>query len=445
MKIECTAAVLLLCATATFAQDAPASNWSFNGRLEIRANYRQSQEEKFQLRFPFPSFFLPVGQKAGFEETPESGSHPELSVLQLRLDAKYGKWLTAHAQVHALDKYRRNPTTSDRKVDADELWIRIGDKPEFLARPEHTSFFVQVGKAPKMERQPIRLLESYGLAATSFNRMEDTQLLLGGSVGRNLYWRFQLANGNPLFFRDPNALAGDNGVPERNPVVHPNPPEPPVKTGFPILYNAETESLFFETEHAQVGEGLGYRWQNAAETMGFDAIVFHYRRTMAEKAELTGTFYGGDILLLRGPINAGVPFHGRTKEEYGGRIYSEWHELTAIAQFTKQAVAGLQRQGYEFEAGYKFNTQFGPHVGTETLLQSIQPALRISGITNRFRGSALLYPAPSIWWPWTKIDAGVRIGFTKSTDLTIEHAKHNIGAPRKLDVDETLVTLRIRI
>ncbi|MGZ5477027.1 MAG: hypothetical protein ACXW29_12910 [Thermoanaerobaculia bacterium] len=444
MKIECTVAVLLLCATATFAQDSPAPGWSFNGRLEIRANHRQSQHEKFQLRYPFPSFFLPVGQTAGFEETPDPGNHLELSVVQVKLDAKYGKWLSAHAQVHAIDKYRRNPTTSDRKIDADELWIRAGEKPEFLARPEHTSFFLQAGKAPKMERQPIRLLESYGLAATAFNRMEDTQLLIGGSVGRNLYWRFQLANGNPLFFRDPNALAGDNGEPELNPFLHPN-PDPRVKSGFPILYNAETESLFFDTEHPQVGEGLGYRWQNAAETMGFDAILFHYRRTMAEKAVLDGTFYGGDIFLLRGPKDAGVPWHGRTKEEYGGRVYSEWHDLTAIAQFTKQAVAGLQRQGYEFEAGYKLNTPFGPHIGSETLVQSIQPAVRISGITNRFRGNGNLYPAPSIWWPWTKIDAGVRIAFTKNTDLTIEHAKHNIGAPRKLKVDETLATLRFRI
>src|SRR5450759_4750384 len=100
MKIECTAAVLLLCATATFAQDSPAPAWSFNERLEIRANYRQSQYEKFQLKYPFPSLFLPVGQKAGFEETPDPGSHLELSVVQVKLDAKYGKWLSAHAQVH---------------------------------------------------------------------------------------------------------------------------------------------------------------------------------------------------------------------------------------------------------------------------------------------------------------------------------------------------------
>ncbi len=432
MKTASIAAALSLCATTVLAQ------WTFTKRIELRANYRDSNEERFALRFPFPPEFLPVGQTAGFEQTPDPGHHFDLSVLQIRLDAKYGKWLTGHVQFHAQDKYRRNPTTSDRQTDADELWIRIGEKPEFFDRPERTSFFVQIGKAPKMERQPIRLLESYGLAATSFNRMEDTQALAGGTVGRNLYWRLQVANGNPLFFRDPNALAGDNGTPELNPLVHPH-PDPRIKSGFPILYNAEVESLFFDDEHVQFGQGLGYRWRRADQHFGFDAIAFHYRRTMSDDEKgIDGTFYGDDIDLLLGPLEKGLPLHGRTKEEYGARIYSEWHGLTAIAQFTKQAIAGLQRQGYEVEAGYAFNTPKG-------VLQSIQPAVRVSGLTNRFRGNARLFPAPSIWWPWTKIDAGVRIGFIHNIDLTIERAKHNIGAPRKLDLAETLVTLRARI
>src|SRR5690349_23762775 len=53
----------------------------------------------------------------------------------------YRDWFAAHAQLHAQDKYRRNPTSEDRKVDADELWLRVGPKPEFLARPERTSVF----------------------------------------------------------------------------------------------------------------------------------------------------------------------------------------------------------------------------------------------------------------------------------------------------------------
>src|SRR5439155_25406228 len=190
MKSVCSAAIFFA-ATSLFAQQSFLSNWTFNERIEIRANYRDSRHERFAIRFKFPPEFLPVGETSAFEETPDAGHRLEVSVLQIRLDAKYGKLLTAHAQVHAQDKYRRNPTRSDRQADAAELWIRIGEKPDFLERPEHTSFFAQIGKAPKMERQPIRLLGSYGLAATSFNRMEDTQLLVGGTVGRNLYWRLQ--------------------------------------------------------------------------------------------------------------------------------------------------------------------------------------------------------------------------------------------------------------
>lgn len=437
---------LVVCALVLFALRAHAqdSQWLLGSRIELRANYRNSHEEAFALKFPFPPSFLPVGQKVGYMATVDPGRHFELSVAQWKLDASYGKLFNAHAQVHVQDKYRRNPTSEDKQVDADEFYVRVGEKPEFLERPERTSLFVQVGKAPKMERQPVRLLESYGLAATSFNRFEDIQFLSGGTLGRNLYWRVAVANGNPLYFRDPNALAGDNGIRE---LLQPN-PDPHLKSGFPILYNAEAEGYVFDSKHVQVGEGLGYRWQNDARTSGVDAIAFHYRRSMAdgEGAEkITGSFYDGDLDLLRGPLDAGVPITDRTKEEYGARVYGEWHALTAIAQFTKQHVAGLQREGWEVETGYRFTTAAGPQIGGESLVQWWQPAVRVSGLTNRFRGNANLYPAPSIWWNWTKIDYGIRIGFAKNADLTAEYAKHNVGAPRKLDLNEVLVTLRVRI
>ena len=412
----------------------PSTLWSFTPRLEIRANYRESNQERFQLRFPFPPEFLPPGQVNGFLETVDAGGHAELSVVNLQLDAAYSNWFLARAKVHAVDKYRRNPTSSDRDVDADELFVRFGEMPEFLARPEGTSFFAQAGKAPKLERQPTRLLESYGLAANSFNRFEDVQLIVGGTVGRSLYWRLIGASGNPLFFRDPNALAGDNGIPEQRELN----PDPSLKSGFPILYNAETEDLFFSTENLQFGQALGYRWQREDQTLGLDVILFHYRRNLADAAELTGTFYRGDLDLLDGPFDrGGLPTSGRRKEEYGGRLYGEWHGLTAIAQFTKQNVAGLQRQGYEVEAGYRFAV-------TQSVVRSFQPAVRLSGITNRFRGNGVIFPAVSIWWPWTKIDAGFRVGLPYNVDLTVERSKHNIGAPRKLDLSETLVTLRWR-
>ncbi len=431
------AVIPLLFATSLYGQ------WTFGTRLEFRANYRDSKESKFALRFPFPPSFLPVGQTQGFLETVDAGRHTELSVAQLRLDANYGNWFAAHAQVHGQDKYRRNPTSEDKKVDADELWLRLGVKPEFLERPERTSFFIQAGKFPHIERQPTRLLESYGLAATAFNRFEDVGFMGGGSVGRNLYWRLSGTTGNPLYIRDTNALAGDNGIKE---LLTPN-PDPKLKAGIPILYNTETEGYFLRTDHVQFGQGIGYRWQNAAQSFGFDAIVFHYRRSMADEEKLTGTFYGADLDLLDGPDGFGIslPISGRRKEETGARLYTEWRGLTATAQFTKQLFAGMHRQGEELEVGYQIPWSFGPSVGGESLVQGIQPAVRWSGLQNYFKGPRT-FIAPSVWWNWVKIDYGVRIGFAKHTDLTIERAKHVIVVTAvRLRPDETLVTLRVRM
>jgi hypothetical protein len=414
---------------------AQTTGWTFQSRIELRANYRNSKETRFPLRFPFPPEFLPVGQTVGFEETVDPGPHTEFSVAQIRLDANYGNWFAVHTQFHAQDKYRRNPTSEDRQTDADELWIRFGPKPDFLERPTGSSVFLQMGKFPKMERQPIRLLESYGLAATAFNRFEDVGFLSGGTIGRNLYWRLQATTGNPLYFRDPNALAGDNGIKELL-QLHPN---PRLKSGIPILYNTETEGYSLRTDHVQFGQGIGYRWQNEGQTFGFDAVIFHYRRSMADEEHLTGTFYGGDLDLLDGPDGFGIslPIHGRRKEETGARVYSEWHGLTAIGQFTKQLFAGLYRQGEELEIGY----QIPAHL---RLVPSVQPAVRWSALQNFFKGPRN-FVAPSMWWNWVKIDYGVRIGFAHNVDVTVERARHNIVVPLKLDESETLVTLRVRV
>lgn len=411
------------------------NTWTWSHRVELRGDYRWSADERHPLRFPFPPAALPPGQTQAFLETPDPGSHVELNVADLQLDLGYGDLFAARVKAHGQALHRRNPTSSDRKVDVDELYLRFGPKPEFLERPDGTTFFVQAGKFSKMERQPQRLLESYGLAATSFNRFEDVQAQVGGTIGRNFYWRLQAANGNPVFFRDPNALAGDNGTPE---LLQPF-PVTDFGSGFPILYNAETEDLFFETDHVQIGEGLGYRWERADQTLGFDLIVFHYRRNLAQEEDLTGTFYGGDLDLLDGAPHIGVPSlptQGRTKEEYGARLYAEWHGLTSTAQFTKQNVAGLQREGWELETGYHIPLNLG-------IIQSIQPAARLSGLTNRFTGPAF-YTAPSVWWQWTKIDAGVRIAMKHGFDVTAETTKHNVGSRFKLNLRETMVTVRWR-
>ncbi|HYH08170.1 MAG TPA: hypothetical protein VEK11_14035 [Thermoanaerobaculia bacterium] len=422
--------VLAVCGSAS-AQDT----WSWGTKFEVRANYRWSQEEQHRVPFTFP----PPIPNPQFLRTVDPGHHVELNVADVQLDLGYSDWLAARAKVHVQAKHRRNPTSEDRQIDADELWVRVGEKPEFLERPDGTSFFVQAGKFPKMERQPVRLMESYGLAATSFNRFEDLQLLAGGTIGRNFYWRVQLANGNPLYFRDPNALAGDNGTPASFSL------DPEFQSGFPIFYNAETEDLVFDTSHLQVGEALGYRWQSADENLGFDAIVFHYQRDLADTVKLTGSLYGGDLDLLQvtpaevGTLTAvaGFPIDGRRKQEYGVRVYGEWGNATAIVQYTAQEIAGLERYGWEVEGGYRIPFAFGP-------VESIQPAVRVSAIENQFPG-APPFPTPSLWWDWKKYDAGVRVGLERGLDVTFEYTTHRIESTFALGMRETLVTLRWRV
>jgi hypothetical protein len=430
-KLFAALAVAFVCPLVS-AQEA-ASQWSWGHRLELRGNYRWSQDEQHRTNFP-PQPAPPAPPLPGME-TVDPGHHVELNVADVQFDVGYGEVFAARAKVHGQALHRRNPTSEDRQIDADELWVRIGRKPELLERPDGTTFFLQAGKFPKMERQPVRLLESYGLAATAFNRFEDLQLLAGGTIGRNFYWRAQVSNGNPLFIRDANALAGDNGTDDRL-----NGRDPEYGSGFPILYNAETEDLLFKTDNLQLGEALGYRWQREDETLGFDAIVFHYRRDLADTVELYGTGYGGDLDILSvGELSPAVtlPISGRKKEEYGVRVYAEWHQATVIAQVTAQEVAGLKREGWELELGYRIPWTLGP-------IQSIQPALRVSGLETHYRGA--IFPAPSVWWEWTKFDAGVRIGLPHGFDVTAEYTVHDIAAPlRPVAQRETLVTVRWRI
>jgi hypothetical protein len=427
-KLPVVVLTALFVCSPLFAQ----SPWTSSYRLELRADYRWSDDERQTVPFP-PGAVL---------ETPDPGHHVELNVADLQLDTGYGELFGARAKVHFQAKHRRNPTSTDRQIDADELFVRFGRKPELLDRPESTSFFVQAGKFPKMERQPVRLLESYGLAATAFNRFEDVQVLTGGTVGRNLYWRVQAANGNPLFFRDPNALAGDNGTEQEL-----RGETKDFGSGFPILYNAETEDLFFNTDHVQWGEAIGYRWQRDDQTAGFDAILFHYQRELADRAELTGTKYGGDLDLLviepaevggLIPSPRGLPIDGRDKSEYGARVYAEWHAATLIGQFTKQSIAGNERHGWELEAGYRIALDLGP-------IESIQPAVRASALRNDF-GPVPGFPAPSIWWNWDKVDGGVRVGLKRGLDVTVEYTQHHVeklGPP--LNLREALVTVRWRV
>src|SRR5947199_7234966 len=66
----------------------PKLTFGFEGRV----NFRQSEENRFPVKFPFQPIQLPPGQKQAFEETVDAGSHFEVSKLILTVDAAWSAW-----------------------------------------------------------------------------------------------------------------------------------------------------------------------------------------------------------------------------------------------------------------------------------------------------------------------------------------------------------------
>ena len=87
------AAAALLCAALPLrAQNDPGSPslWTWRARAEIRANYRDSNDQAFTTRFVFPPGFVPPGSPTNAVlRTVDPGRHTELSVANLQLDLGY--------------------------------------------------------------------------------------------------------------------------------------------------------------------------------------------------------------------------------------------------------------------------------------------------------------------------------------------------------------------
>jgi hypothetical protein len=448
---------LLVCAAAT-AQEAPAgdpddvqgaspesgSRPRLRFAIEGRIHYRDSQELKNPSPFPFPSEFLPPGETRGFLETVDAGRHVEVSVLTLYADAVWGEGLVAHAKVDVIDLHDRNPTSSDHRVDVDELWVRFGRDPERAGG--RAGMYAKVGKFAHFERQNDRHLESYGLVSTAFNRFEDTGLELGADLGRHLYLRASLTSGNPVFFRDPNALAGDNGTPSRDPSLHPN-PNPDLKSGFPIFYDAEVEDVG-SAEHPETGLGVGLRFGDRGAGRFLDLLAWGYRRKLAQTVALEGTFYGGDLDLLRGPFDSTpLPITDDRKREVGANLRAGIGGLSIFGQYVAQKLAGMDRRGIEGELAWRAELPLVWAVGGRQLFPAVQPAVRYSRLEPDFAGGSPLYPAPSVRWDWVKVDYGVRLTVVSGVDLTVEYADNTLTRAdgRELSEDEALVTLRFRM
>ena len=418
---------------------APPRAQKFRFSAELKSNFRHSTPEQFKLSFPFPANFIPPGEDGVFMRTAAPGSSAEISNVALVAEADLTRDISAKVRVHFLDLYNRNPISTDDRVFIREAWVRFGASTTGLESIPGTTFFVLAGKAPRFSRQEKRRLESYGLWGTAVGRFEEVQLQVGGTFGRHITWRASAASPNALFFRDPNALAGDNGTPDRAPGnVH-----PVYQSGFPILYDSKAQDLTFGGKF-QFGGGLGLHFVSENGEREMDALAWVFRRDLLDSVPIRGSFYSGDLKLLQAfaPMGIGFDVRGREKLEYGVNVEARLHDAHLFAQYVRQKIAGLERHGFEAELGYSISLN-GLFLSGETpVLNWIEPAVRYSEITNSFVTSPL-YPAPSVGWDWRKVDIGVRIGIIQGLDLTAEYSRNDVFlfSGGKLHPDETLVTL----
>jgi hypothetical protein len=420
----------------------PSSRPKLRLGLEAKGNYRQSTENRFPVPFPFPPEQLPPGQTRGFEATVDAGSHFEVSNVSLFGDAAWGSWLTAHAKIDFIDLYDRNPTSTGQKVDVDEAWVRLGAEPLPATLAARSGAYLKLGKFAKFERQNDRHLESYGLVSTAFNRFEETGGELGAHLGRHVYLKLRAAAGNPVFMRDPNALAGDNGTPE---LLHPN-PDPSLKSGIVILYNAHDANFDLHGK-LETGAGIGWRLADEEGQNGLDLLAWANRRKLAKTVTLHGTFYGGDIDLLNGPFDRfSFAITNNEKREAGGNVWIYFGGLSLFGQYVDQDLAGLPRTGLEGEAAWRFDLPLVWAAGGRQLFTFIAPAVRYSRLDNAFRNPKQT-PSPSFSWDWQKIDLGLRCGLFPGVDLTAEYADNRfiLATGARRSNNEYLTTLRWRI
>lgn len=435
----CTVLVALAAtgAGAQVSTDPSLGGWDLG--FELKGSYRDSEELAFPLNFPFSAAQLPPGQEQGLLETVDEGVHTELSTVTLRAGKRF-RWGEVLLRVDLEQLHDRNPTSTGHEVDVDEAWIRFGRETPPALLPERVGAYLKLGKFPAYERQDDRHLESYGLVSTAFNRQEDVGLEVGFDLGRHAYFKGSFTQGNPIFMRDPNALAGDNGTPD---FTRPN-PDPKYRSGILIYYDADLADLDFE--NPEVSAALGLRFANLDGRNGIDLLVWGRERSLADTVDLYGTFYGGDLDLLLGPANRfPFPVSGTDKSEYGANLWLYAGGVSFFAQYVDQEVAELPRTGIEAELAWTFDLPLGWSVGGRQLFPYIAPAIRYSKLDPDFTIPAVT-PSPSFGWDWKKWDAGIRLGIVRGVDVTAEVANNEfyLASGESREYSEVLVTVRYR-
>lgn len=401
-------------------------------KVEIKAAFRDSRDLSLTVGntgTPFPIVLRTV----------DPGASVEIPNLGLTLEADLTPGIFARAVVNVLDLYNRNPTSSADKVQLREAFVRFGTKVDTLRAAEGTSVYLQLGKAPRFSKQIVRRLESYGLWGTAVGRFEETGAEAGGSFGSHIYWRASATGGTPLFFRDPNALAGDNGTPERTvgsttPVVY--------NSGFPILYDTLSPDAGGSGKF-QAGGGVGLRWNwGEGNRSGVDVLAWIFQRDLADRTSLGGTFYGADLRLLQGVSGISLPIEGNEKMEWGLNVEARFGPVRFFGQAVKQNVASLWRQGWEAEVSWRIPLPGLFASGDQPVVNWVEPVVRVSSIDNLWVNPPG-FVAPSTGWDWEKYDFGLRVGIVRGLDLTAEYARHDATTRRGfVHPDEWLVTLR---
>ena len=432
------AAGLALTARAQEPQPAPTPEPQRPGfRLggELKAGLRWSKAEQSAVFFPFPPSFVPPGERV-FMRTPDPGTALEMQHFAFTGSGDIASGVFARFEVRVLDFYNRNPTSSDDRIFLRQAYVRFGDKPESAGEAAGSRVYAQVGMAPRFTKQMSRHLESYGLWGTAVGRFEQPQLEAGARLGKHAYLRGMLGSGNPVFMRDTNALAGDNGTPERQP----GHVDPIYESGFPMLYDAKATD-FRDSGRFEWGGGLGARFHRGDDAL--DAVAWYFARTLAERARLRGTSYSGDLQLLRG-AGVSLPFAGNEKREWGLNVEGRWSGLRFFGQYVDQDIAKLRRRGFEAEAAWLLRLHGLFLVKESPFGNWLQPVFRFSWVDNLW-DTPLQYPALSVGWDWKKYDFGVRFGMVRDVDLTAEYTLHWVdrGPQPSLPMDELLVTLRV--
>jgi hypothetical protein len=405
--------------------------------FELEAGYRHSDDVRFAYSVPRQPGGPPTH---GVEETADPGSHAELTLLALLADWEPASLWHTHLRFNGVNLHYRNPTSHDHPYDLAELWLRYGRETAPAAAADRPGAYAKLGKFPRAERQQDRHLESYGLAGTAFDLFEDAGLEAGADLGRHLFAKLALTAGNPLFVRDPNALAGDTGY------LLLEPDEGSRRnSGITILYDTHVERLDFS--RPEVAAYLGWRAGDAGSGSGLELMAWGRRRRLAPAVDLPGSPLGGDLATLRPLGTPIVPLRGDGKQEVGGNLWI-YHRsgLSLFAQYVDQLVAGLGRNGWEAEAAWRIDLPLALAAGGRQLFSYLAPAARYSRLHNRF---ANLHPTPepSLAWDWQKLDGGLRLGLWGGVDLTGEYSYNRIHLTPRLyrTANEALATLRIRL